>query len=106
MSNRVRMRDVYEVPIDERDLLDMSTTHDYLRVTLGFPEHYGKNLSALYDCLGDISSPTRLYVMRDATMKTSDQYAVDMDHLCMVLLRAARENPFLSVAINTVRWPD
>jgi hypothetical protein len=29
-----------------------------------------------------------------------------MDHLCMVLLRAARENPFLSVAINTVRWPD
>ena len=41
------MRDVYEVPIDERDLLDMSTIHDYLRVTLGFPEHYGKNLSAL-----------------------------------------------------------
>ena len=106
MSEQIRMRDVYEVPIDERDLLDMSTIHDYLRVTLGFPEHYGKNLAALYDCLGDITEPTRLYVMRDATMKPDDDYAMDMDRLCMVLLRAARENPALSVAINTVRWPD
>lgn len=106
MADQIRLRDVYEVPIDERDLLNISIVHDYLRVTLGFPEHYGKNLCALYDCLGDISNPTRLYVMRDATMKPSDQYAVDMDHLCMVLLRAARESPYLSVAINTVRWPD
>ena len=106
MAEKPLMRDTYEVPIDERDLLDMSTIHDYLRVTLGFPEHYGKNLSALYDCLGDISKPTRLYVMRDATMSPESDYACRMDRLCMVLLRAARENPMLSVSINTVRWPE
>ena len=106
MSPNVLMRDIYEVPIDERDLLDISTVHDYLRVTLGFPEHYGKNLDALSDCLGDISEPTRLYVMRDATMDPSDSYAREMDRLCLVLMRAARENPYLSVAVNTVRWPE
>ena len=44
MAEQVLMRDIYEVPIDERDLLDIETVHDYLRVTLDFPEHYGKNL--------------------------------------------------------------
>lgn len=106
MANQPKMRDVYEVPIDERDLMNMDTIHDYLRVTLGFPEYYGKNLAALEDCLGDISEPTRLYIMRDATMNPESDYAMQMDRLCMVLLRAARENPMLSVSINTVRWPN
>lgn len=105
MSTQVKMRDVYEVPVDERDLLDISTVHDYLRVTLGFPEHYGKNLDALHDCLGDITEPTRLYVVRDASMNPNDKYAREMDRLCLVLLRAARENPALSVTIGTFRRP-
>ena len=106
MDNKPKMRDIYEVPIDERDLLDMNTIHDYLRVTLGFPEYYGKNLDALQDCLGDISEPTRLYVMRDASADPTSEYAREMDKLCLVLLQAARENEMLSVSINTVRWPD
>ncbi|MBQ1509085.1 MAG: barstar family protein [Erysipelotrichaceae bacterium] len=28
--------------------------HDYLKMIFGFPEYYGKNLDALYDCLGDL----------------------------------------------------
>ena len=105
MANDLRMRDIYEVPLDERDLMDMSTVHDYLRVTLGFPEHYGKNLAALHDCLGDIDRPTRLYVMRDATMSAANPYAEQMDRLCMVLMRTARENPALSVSVATIHWP-
>ena len=106
MANHLRLGSVYEVPVDERDLQDISTVHDYLRVTLGFPEHYGKNLSALHDCLGDVDIPTRLYVMRDATMDPESAYAEQMDRLCLVLLRAARENPMLSVAVSTIRWPE
>jgi ribonuclease inhibitor len=106
MAEQVLMRDIYEVPIDERDLLDIETVHDYLRVTLDFPEHYGKNLSALRDCLGDLDKPTRLYIMRDATMPVDSEYALKMDKLCKVLLRCARENPMLSVSISTVHWPD
>ncbi len=102
-KKKVLMRDIYEVPVDELDLLDISTVHDYLRVTLGFPEHYGKNLDALHDCLGDISEPTRLYIVRNASMAPDDEYAQEMDRLCMVLLRAARENEMLSVTIGTFR---
>ena len=105
MADKTASSSIYEVPIDERDLLDISTVHDYLRVTLGFPEHYGKNLAALWDCLGDIDSPTRLYVMRDATMDPTDPYAEEMDKLCLVLLRAARMNPHLSVSVATIHWP-
>ena len=106
MAERLYDSNIYEVPIDERDLLDISTVHDFLRVMLDFPDYYGKNLDALNDCLGDIRQPTRLYVMRDATMDPGSDYAAQMDRLCMVLLRAARENPALSVSISTIRWPE
>ena len=75
----------------------------YLAASL---QYYGKNLDALQDCLGDIDTPTRLYVMRDASADPASEYAQEMDKLCLVLLRAARENEMLSVSINTVRWPD
>ncbi len=29
--------------------------HRYMAKALGFPEYYGKNLDALYDCLGEMS---------------------------------------------------
>lgn len=32
--------------------------HDYLRDQFDFPDYYGKNLDALYECLTDITEPT------------------------------------------------
>lgn len=32
--------------------------HDYLKKSLNFPDYYGKNLDALYDCLTDIGVDT------------------------------------------------
>ena len=29
--------------------------HDYLKEALNFPDYYGKNLDALYDCLTEMS---------------------------------------------------
>lgn len=34
--------------------------HDYLKKALNFPEYYGKNLDALYDCLCEISCEIEL----------------------------------------------
>jgi len=34
--------------------------HQYLARKLNFPQTYGKNLDALYDCLTDISEPTAI----------------------------------------------
>lgn len=34
--------------------------HDYLMEALDFPDYYGKNLDALYDCLTEISCEIEL----------------------------------------------
>lgn len=34
--------------------------HDYLKEVLNFPDYYGKNLDALYDCLTEISCEIEL----------------------------------------------
>ena len=34
--------------------------HDYLMEALGFPDYYGKNLDALYDCLTEIGIETEI----------------------------------------------
>lgn len=45
-------------------ILDFNTTrtredvHKYLAMKFDFPDYYGENLDALYDCLTDIGEPT------------------------------------------------
>lgn len=34
--------------------------HDYLKEVLNFPDYYGKNLDALYDCLTEIGVETEI----------------------------------------------
>lgn len=36
--------------------------HDYLQEALGLPDYYGRNLSALADCLAEIAEPTLVTV--------------------------------------------
>lgn len=37
--------------------------HDYLKEILNFPDYYGKNLDALYDCLTDIGVETEIRLL-------------------------------------------
>ncbi len=39
------------VTLDAQYMKDKSTTHEYLQKKLKLPEHYGKNLDALWDLL-------------------------------------------------------
>lgn len=36
---------------------DESSFHERIAVSLGFPDHYGRNLDALWDCLTDVVDP-------------------------------------------------
>lgn len=60
--------------------------HDYLKEVLNFPDYYGKNLDALYDCLCEIGVET------DITLINSDCVSSDMID---TFVDAASENEFL-----------
>ena len=43
-----------EYTIDAERLNDREEAHDYLAEVFDFPDYYGKNLDALYDCLSEM----------------------------------------------------
>jgi len=60
MNNRFISENAYK-PITENPLaIDFSSVkslddlHGLLKEKFGFPEYYGKNLDALWDCMGDV----------------------------------------------------
>ena len=44
-------------------LPDAKALHRVLAAILHFPEYYGHNLDALYDCLGDLEESVHLHLM-------------------------------------------
>lgn len=75
---------------------EKGAVHAYLASTLGFPAYYGANLDALLDCLGDISEPTLISLIR---MREEGPLARWFDRLALTLMIAARENPALDAEI-------
>ena len=60
--------------------------HDYLKKALNFPNYYGKNLDALYDCLTDIGVDTEI-VLKNKSYVSYDFVDTFID--------ASEENSFL-----------
>ena len=46
------------VSLDAKKMLKKEKMHEYLAKKFDLPEHYGKNLDALFDCLCEINEPT------------------------------------------------
>lgn len=46
--------------LDGRKIEDITSLHNELASLLGFPDWYGKNLDALYDCLTDLPEETEI----------------------------------------------
>ena len=53
------------IELDFSKCTDRSEVHAYLKEQFGFPEHYGNNLDALYDALGDIAEDLNIIFMED-----------------------------------------
>lgn len=49
--------------LDAAKMTDRQKCHQYLARVLRFPDYYGNNLDALYDCLGEFSSESTLIIM-------------------------------------------
>ncbi len=61
--------------------------HDYLKDVLNFPDYYGKNLDALYDCLCEIGVETEII------LKNSSEVSAD---IIDTFIDAADENELLT----------
>ena len=62
--------------------------HDYLMKSLNFPDYYGKNLDALYDCLTEISCEVELINSEEVDGDILDTF-----------IDAASENPLFKFKI-------
>lgn len=49
---------VKTIELDFKELYTPRQIHEYIAEKLDFPDYYGMNLDALYDCLTDISEET------------------------------------------------
>lgn len=64
-------------------------SHDYIMEVLNFPDYYGKNLDALYDCLTDIGVRTEIHLVNSkyVSMDIIDTFydaAVESDYLSFI----------------------
>ena len=80
-----------EITIHCAKIASMAELHDTLARELRFPDWYGRNLDALYDCLGEVRDTE--IVLRCWPREGYLARAMDL------MLDAARENPGLRITI-------
>lgn len=79
-----------KIYLDIRQLNEQAQAHAYLKEQLNFPEYYGNNLDALFDCLTEIGETDIYFENRE--------FAEDYFELVyQVFLTASRENQDLRV---------
>lgn len=54
-----------KIILDGTMLGSCESAHPYLKEKLGFPEYYGNNLDALYDCLTEMSDTKIIICLAD-----------------------------------------
>ena len=86
------------ITIDCRQITRRDALHAAFARELGFPDWYGGNLDALFDCLTELDEPTTLRLQGWETLTGAlGGYA---DAILQVLADAAAENPEFSFEIS------
>jgi ribonuclease inhibitor len=81
------------ITIDCTLIPDKAALHQALAQALNFPDYYGNNLDALYDCLTDIREDITL------TLQSFHTMGIFRGSFQAVLEEAEQENPHLIVTI-------
>jgi ribonuclease inhibitor len=80
--------------LDGEQISNRKELHEILAGTLDFPEWYGKNLDALYDCLTEEQEEVQIEIRHmEELERRLGSYTVG---LRKVLTEASRENPRIS----------
>lgn len=59
------------VSLDAKKMVEKEKMHDYLAKKFDLPEHYGRNLDALFDCLCEINEPTLIKIKNENALDKS-----------------------------------
>ena len=57
------------VILDAKKMAEKEKMHEYFTKKFDLPEHYGKNLDALFDCLCEINEPTLIKLKNEDALQ-------------------------------------
>lgn len=84
-----------EILLDGLEIESPEEVHDLFSRTLNFPEHYGRNLDALFDCLTDLQEDVTVRLRNGRGLKA--RFGLWGGGLLRLLRRAAEENPHVTL---------
>lgn len=85
-----------QIFVDCRRLKERRSAHEYLEEVMNFPEYYGRNLDALYDCLLEVREcDIVLQYEKEACLEGT--YG---ERIIEVLEEAAFENPLIKLSVE------
>ena len=82
-----------QITLDGNLLADATKAHDYLKEMLEFPEYYGSNLDALYDCLTDFEDV-------EITINLPEEDGAIFQKVLRVFKAASRNNDSMKLIVN------
>ena len=85
-----------KVILDCEKLLERKQAHLYLAEMLNFPDYYGKNLDALYDCLTELGECT-IVLAGESVLRQSNNYGA---RILRVFEEAVHANPNLKLEVQ------
>jgi len=81
-----------KITLDFENISNKEEMHQYLAEKFEFPDYYGKNLDALFECLTDIAEPTAVNIIN--AINDYDEQIIN------VITSAEEENDNLAVFVN------
>ena len=85
-----------EIVLDGKKLIEREEAQEYLKKKFSFPDHYGKNLDALHDCLCELTD-VRIVIKRAELLHEKYSYG---KRVLKVIKDSAEENPALTAEVK------